>query len=709
LSEPEPNKTYSYTSTYELSGVNSEGYGYDASGNLTKTPTSAFSYDNASELLSALTGKGTTTYGYDQAGNRTSEQGTGTSATSCVLCVLDTEASGALSVNGNASVDSAGNVSVDSAAPDGAQASGHASISASEVFANATTTGQGSISPLAPPGSGIAPDPFAALSLPSLAGSPGALSASGRQDVTATPGVYSTISVSGSAELTLDPGFYVVTGSFDANGNATIKGSGVTVILACASYPSPCDGSTPASFEVSGKASISLDGGALGPAQGVVLAFYSSEPSSISMTGNSDLTLFGSVDLPASSISLTGNSSIVLDDGVLSTGELSATGNAKVSVDEGPLGTPDTTVTYDGAGRIASVNTPSTSASYTYDGDGLRSSTTTDGIKATFTWDIVQGNALALSDGVNDYVYGPGGVPIEQVNQSSGAATYLYTDQLGSVVMEADQSGTVTGTQSYAPYGSLASSTGTDPCPFGFAGGYTDPTWLIYLVNRYYDAATGQFLSVDPLVGSTGEPYGYVGDDPSNGIDPLGLLTIGFCGALGGSLLGPSGFAEGCLTRTQLTKNDEIGVVGTVGGGGAPSLAGFASGYISITNATDLSQLRGPFAYTMLNVGDEFGGSVIVFVGKDSSNKTVFGVEIGGGVQFNINSTIPAAPFTFGGGIETTGVHEFGGLPAIGAKIAWDAEAAIVGLAPLAAVNILNDIQSAYATALASATACGST
>ena len=42
-------------------------------------------------------------------------------------------------------------------------------------------------------------------------------------------------------------------------------------------------------------------------------------------------------------------------------------------------------------------------------------------------------------------------------------------------------------------------------------------------VNRYYDPATGQFVSVDPLVGETGSAYGYVGDSPENEIDPTGL------------------------------------------------------------------------------------------------------------------------------------------------------------------------------------------
>ncbi len=43
------------------------------------------------------------------------------------------------------------------------------------------------------------------------------------------------------------------------------------------------------------------------------------------------------------------------------------------------------------------------------------------------------------------------------------------------------------------------------------------------LVGRYYDPATGQFLSVDPLVGLTGQAYAYAGADPVNESDPTGL------------------------------------------------------------------------------------------------------------------------------------------------------------------------------------------
>ena len=70
------------------------------------------------------------------------------------------------------------------------------------------------------------------------------------------------------------------------------------------------------------------------------------------------------------------------------------------------------------------------------------------------------------------------------------------------------------------PGGGLSAQT-----PFGYAGGYTDPTGLVYLIGRYYDPGTGQFLNVDPLVGVTEQPYSYSADDPVDESDPSGLTA----------------------------------------------------------------------------------------------------------------------------------------------------------------------------------------
>ncbi len=42
-------------------------------------------------------------------------------------------------------------------------------------------------------------------------------------------------------------------------------------------------------------------------------------------------------------------------------------------------------------------------------------------------------------------------------------------------------------------------------------------------INRYYDPTTDQFLSIDPALMVTDQPYMFTNDDPLNATDPLGL------------------------------------------------------------------------------------------------------------------------------------------------------------------------------------------
>lgn len=45
------------------------------------------------------------------------------------------------------------------------------------------------------------------------------------------------------------------------------------------------------------------------------------------------------------------------------------------------------------------------------------------------------------------------------------------------------------------------------------------------MINRYYDPSTDQFLSIDPDVAETDQPYAFVNDDPLNASDATGLLA----------------------------------------------------------------------------------------------------------------------------------------------------------------------------------------
>lgn len=128
-----------------------------------------------------------------------------------------------------------------------------------------------------------------------------------------------------------------------------------------------------------------------------------------------------------------------------------------------------------------------------------------------------------LMDSTNAYIYAAGNAPAEQVNLATGAPVYLVTDSLGSVRGTVNSSGTLTGTTSYDAWGNPLTTGGlTSTTPFGYAGGYTDPDGLIYLVNRYYDPQTGQFLSLDPDVDQTLDPYSYTDGNPVSQKDPNG-------------------------------------------------------------------------------------------------------------------------------------------------------------------------------------------
>jgi RHS repeat-associated protein len=101
----------------------------------------------------------------------------------------------------------------------------------------------------------------------------------------------------------------------------------------------------------------------------------------------------------------------------------------------------------------------------------------------------------------------------------------LHLNALGSVVALSNEAGAITESYAYSPYGEVnqVSLVGN---PYLYTGREHDPeTGLYYYRNRYYDAALGRFLEPDPIGYQGGMNfYAYVGGNPTNFVDPLGLF-----------------------------------------------------------------------------------------------------------------------------------------------------------------------------------------
>jgi RHS repeat-associated protein len=203
-------------------------------------------------------------------------------------------------------------------------------------------------------------------------------------------------------------------------------------------------------------------------------------------------------------------------------------------------GEPATKYTYDQAGNLTAVERtkgtkePEIKDTYTTDGTNLRQTQTITATKTNLTWDTAEELPIILTDETNSYIYGAENLPIEQIS-SAGTVLYLHHDQQGSTRLLTNTEGKTETAYTYNPYGSLNATTGTATTPLRYDGEYTNTdSQLIYLRARTYDPGTAQFLTFDPILFITGEPYTYTNDTPLNLGDPLGE-----CGCQGGPPAAP--------------------------------------------------------------------------------------------------------------------------------------------------------------------------
>jgi RHS repeat-associated protein len=209
-----------------------------------------------------------------------------------------------------------------------------------------------------------------------------------------------------------------------------------------------------------------------------------------------------------------------------------------------------TTYTYDDLGRTISKTRGSNTATYTWaPGDFLESveSTFPDEGDVAYTYTAGGGRVERHDTTNSDYTWyngnsdekfawsGPGEGDLKRsyygnadILGDDAAATptrYYMTDHLGSTRSVWDETGNEVASFEYTPYGESFTESGPEDITVRFTGHDWDETaQLYYAPFRYYSPGTARWMKPDPL-GMVDGPnmYAYVGMNPINYTDPLGL------------------------------------------------------------------------------------------------------------------------------------------------------------------------------------------
>jgi RHS repeat-associated protein len=325
-----------------------------------------------------------------------------------------------------------------------------------------------------------------------------------------------------------------------------------------------------------------------------------------------------------------------------------------------PATGPVQTLAYDQANRLTRYVGSSTTT-YGYNADGLRMSKTT-GVTTQFVWNVAAGRPLLLKDGSSHYVYGPGGLPLEQI---SGASTYYFHhDQLGSTRLLTDSLGATQATYSYDPYGNIVATSGSVTNPLCFGGQYRDSeSGYYYLGARYYDSSTGQFITTDPALRTTRSPYAYASGSPLNLTDLTGLGTVALCASFGVTVPGFHFGVNGCAV---IDNHLNYGYTITSESGFGVGFSASATGQLQLSNANTIYDLAGPFTAS----GACFG-PVVTACAEGARGTDVCGRDVGvGSIGLGIGTPIPPFFEAHSGGSDTTVIAKGGPgtIPCLGGE-----------------------------------------
>lgn len=198
---------------------------------------------------------------------------------------------------------------------------GNITLNAASIGVAGNTCETGNITVTPTPVTGIVPSGNPLDYLPTPTVPPGcttAINLSGNNSATFSQGCYTELEATGNSVLTLEPGTYIIDGPIEITGNASVTGTGVTLILL---------GSSSGSNGITGNVTLDLTAPTSGTYDGILIYQPASNQEPFSLVGNSSSTLEGIIDAPGAAVSMTGNSgSTIYTDFVVST--LTLVGNA---------------------------------------------------------------------------------------------------------------------------------------------------------------------------------------------------------------------------------------------------------------------------------------------------------------------------------------------------------------------------------------------
>ncbi|MHB1685218.1 MAG: RHS repeat-associated core domain-containing protein [Bacilli bacterium] len=196
------------------------------------------------------------------------------------------------------------------------------------------------------------------------------------------------------------------------------------------------------------------------------------------------------------------------------------------------------TYTWNAAGQLASVAHGGTTYNYTYDGLDRRVTNSVSGYTYHYSGQSTQ--IAYITDANNNLVarfsYGAANGPAYMTLANGKVYRYVYDGQ-GDVVGLVDAStGSEVVTYGYDAWGNEIASLTSDNSgtnagtinPFTYRGYVYDSQTGLYDLNaRYYNPATGRFLSEDPVTPNASDAlsnneYAYAENNPVNLVDPSG-------------------------------------------------------------------------------------------------------------------------------------------------------------------------------------------